>query len=335
MTETPDAPERSITMATAINEALDIALGIDQKVFIIGEDVADPAGGVFKVSKGLSTKHGTERVRATPIAEQAIVGAAIGAAIAGFRPVAEIMFFDFITVAMDQIVNHAAKLRYMSGGHTTAPITVRTTIGGSRFGAQHAQTLEAWFMHIPGINIVMPSTPADARGLLLSSVFSDDPTLFIEHSELLFSVKGTAPTGDVRIPLGVADIKRAGRDITVITYGSQVSLALAAAEALAADGIEVEVIDLRSLVPLDIQTILESVSRTRRAIITHQATRFAGPGAEIGSLITESLFSELRAPVVRLGADFVPVPFSTALNVYPTAATIEAASRGLMAADAH
>ncbi|MCR2764336.1 alpha-ketoacid dehydrogenase subunit beta [Microbacterium sp. zg.B48] len=322
---------RTISMAVAINEALDVALGTDEKVFLIGEDIADPAGGVFKVTKGLSSRHGTDRVRATPIAEQAIIGAAIGASMVGYRPVAEIMFFDFVTVAMDQIVNHAAKLRYMSGGHTTSPITVLTTVGSSRFGAQHAQTLEAWFMHTPGMTVAYPSTPADARGLMLSSVFSDDPVLFIAHSEMLFSSKGDAPEGDVRIPLGVADIKRAGDDVTIVTYGTQVAASLAAAAELAAEGIDVEVIDLRTLLPLDLPTVLESVGKTRRVIITHQATKFMGPGAEIATLITERIGKDLAAPVLRLGADYVPVPFSSSLSVVPTAKDIAAAARALVA----
>lgn len=322
--------ERKVTMAAAINEALDVALSVDSSVFLIGEDVADPAGGVFKVTKGLSSKHGVDRVRATPIAEQAIIGAAIGSAMVGCRPVAEIMFFDFVTVAMDQIVNHAAKMRYMSAGHTPSPITIRTTVGTSRFGAQHAQTLEAWFMHVPGINVVYPSTPQDARGLLLSSIFSDDPTLFIEHSEMLFAVKGPVPEGDVRIPLGVADIKRSGTDMTLVTYGSQVHVAIAAASELVEEGIEVEVIDLRTLVPLDMATVLKSVQRTGRCLITHQATQSMGPGAEISTRITEAIGSSLKAPVRRLGAEFVPVPFSTSLNVYPTALSVAAAARALV-----
>jgi pyruvate/2-oxoglutarate/acetoin dehydrogenase E1 component len=268
-------------------------------------------------------------VRATPIAEAAIVGSAIGLSLAGYRPVAEIMFFDFITVGLDQIVNHAAKLRYMSGGHTPAPLTVRTTVGGPRFGAQHSQSLEGWFMHTPGINVVVPSTPADARGLMLTSIFSEDPTLFIEHSEMLFSVKGPVPDGDVRIPFGVADVKRSGNDVTIVTYGPQVTVALAAAEELSAEGIDVEVIDLRTLVPLDMKTVLDSVSRTRRAIVTHQATKSLGPGAEIASRITEELFNELDAPVVRIGSPFVPVPFSSSLPIFPTAETIKDAARQL------
>lgn len=317
-------------MAAAINEALDVALDADSSVFLIGEDIADPAGGVFKVTRGLSSKHGVDRVRSTPIAEQAIIGTAIGAAMVGFRPVAEIMFFDFVTVAMDQIVNHAAKMRYMSAGHTPSPLTILTTVGTPRFGAQHAQTLEAWFMHVPGINVVYPSTPHDARGLLLSSIFSDDPTLFIEHSDMLFAVKGPAPEGDVRIPLGVADVKRPGTDVTIVSYGSQVHVALEAAAGLADEGIDVEVVDLRTLVPLDMATVLESVERTGRCLITHQATQSMGPSAEISARITEAIGPTLLAPVRRLGADFAPVPFSTALNIYPTVLSVTDAARALV-----
>lgn len=318
-----------MTMAAALNSAMDVALETDPRVLLLGEDIADPAGGVFKVTKGLSTKHGTERVRTTPIAETAIIGAAIGASLGGYRPVAEIMFFDFITVCLDQVVNHAAKLRYMSGGHTPVPMTIRTTVGSSRFGAQHAQSLESWFMHIPGINVVVPSTPEDAKGLLLTSIFGDDPTLFIEHSSMLFGAKSEVPEGDRRLPFGVADIKRSGTDVTVITYGPQVALALAAAEEVSQDGIDVEVIDLRTLVPLDVGTVLSSVERTRRALITHQATRSVGPGAELAALITEELFGELAAPVLRLGAEFVPIPFSSALNTFPTTQSIVAGIRQL------
>jgi pyruvate/2-oxoglutarate/acetoin dehydrogenase E1 component len=319
--------QRTTTLANALNEAMDVALALDPAVILLGEDVADPAGGVFKVSKGLSSRHGTDRVRATPIAEQAIIGAAIGAALGGYRPIAEVMFFDFITVCLDQVVNHAAKLRYMSGGHTPVPMTIRTTVGSSRFGAQHAQSLEAWFMHTPGINVVFPSTPADARGLLLSAIFGDDPTLVIEHSELLFTTKGPVPDGDVRIPFGVAETRRAGDDVTVIAYGPQVAQAVAAAETLAAEGVSVEVIDLRTLVPLDRQRILASVARTRRAVVTHDATRTAGVGAEIASLITEELFGDLEAPVARLGGAFVPIPFSSALRSVPASADIADAIR--------
>lgn len=318
-----------LNLAAALNAGLDVALGLDPKVLLLGEDVADPAGGVYKVTKGLSTKYGTNRVRATPIAEQAIVGAAIGASIGGYIPVAEIMFFDFVAVCMDQIVNHAAKFRYMSGGLTPNPITIRTTVGTNRFGPQHSQSLEAWFMHVPGLKVVMPSNPADAKGLLLSAIFDPDPCLVIEHSTLYYSQKGPVPVGDVRIPLGRAEVKRPGRDVSLITYGPQVLLAMAAADLLAVEGIDAEVIDLRCLVPLDTSAILSSVAKTRRAVVLHGASRFCGPGAEIAAFITEALFPDLAAAVVRLGAADVPVPFAQGLDPFPTVEAITAAVRRL------
>lgn len=313
-----DREVAEMSVAAALGSALDRAMAADEKVILLGEDIADPIGGVFKVTKGLSTKYGPHRVRATPISEQAIVGTAIGLAMSGYRPVAEIMFFDFITVAMDQIVNHAAKLRYMSGGATPAPITVRTTVGGSRFGAQHAQSLEAWFMHTPGLKVVMPSSPLDAKGLLSSCIADDDPCLFIEHLNLVYSSKEPVPTGDLRIPLGQANILRAGTDVTLITYGPTVPMVRAAAETLATDGISAEVLDLRTLMPLDLETVFASVSRTRRAVVVHEATQFLGPGAEIAAQITEQLFGELLGPVLRVGARFTPVPFSQGLSNAPS-----------------
>ncbi len=327
---TLSGPTVTMTSAAAMNSALDCAMAQDDKVIVLGEDVADPIGGVFKVTKGLSSKYGTHRVRATPIAEQAIAGSAVGLAMAGYRPVAEIMFFDFITVAMDQIVNHAIKLRYMSGGSTPAPITVRTTVGSSRFGAQHAQSLEAWFMHTPGIKVIMPSCPLDAKGLLASCVFDDDPCLFIEHLDLAYSLKQDVPSGDWRVPLGKASTLSDGSDVTVVTYGTMVAKALDAQQALAADGISVEVIDLRTLVPLDLDAVLSSVARTRRAVVVHEATQFCGPGAEISSQIHEQLFGDLLAPVLRMGAAYTPVPFSPKLSGYPTSASVADAVRSLV-----
>jgi acetoin:2,6-dichlorophenolindophenol oxidoreductase subunit beta len=319
------AQTESMKSASAMTSALECSMAADEKVIVLGEDVADPIGGVFKVTKGLSTKFGTDRVRATPISEQAIVGTAIGLSMVGYRPVAEIMFFDFITVAMDQIVNHAAKLRYMSGGATPAPITVRTTVGGSRFGAQHAQSLEAWFMHTPGIKVVMPSGARDAKGLLTSCIFDDDPCLYVEHMGLAFSSSEDVPIGDFRIPLGKANILTPGSDITIISYGPLVRPSLDAAATLLDQGIRCEVIDLRTLTPLDTDTIFESVTKTRRAVVVHEATTFCGPGAEISSQIHEQLFGELLAPVLRLGAEYTPVPFSTALSGYPTRDSIAGA----------
>lgn len=322
---------QTMTMAVAMNSALDLAMAGDEKVILLGEDIADPAGGVFKITKGLSTKYGTARVRATPIAETAIIGAAVGAAMAGYRPVAEIMFMDFVTVCLDQITNHAAKLRYMSGGHTTVPLTVRTCVGEQRFGAQHTQTLEAWFMHTPGVKVVMPSTPYDAKGLLASCIADDDPCLYIENVSLAYSQKQEIPLGEYRIPLGKADVKRSGSDVTVITYGPAVHTALAAAEELAGQGIDVGVVDLRSLMPLDMDTVLESVSRTRRAVVLHDAHTFCGPGAEIAAQLSDTLFGELAAPVKRLGAGYSPAPYApSGLNFLPTTDELTAVVRGLV-----
>jgi len=330
-TTTAEAVE--MTTAVAMNSALDLALAADPKVVLLGEDIADPSGGVFKVTKGLSTRHGRDRVRDTPIAEQSILGAAIGAALAGYRPVAEVMFFDFLTVAMDQLVNHAAKFRYLSGGQHPVPITVRTAVGNSRFGAQHSQSLEAWFMHTPGVKVVFPSTPSDAKGLLASCVFDDDPCLFIEHVGLHYSQKEPVPAGEHRVPLGQAAVRRPGDDVTVVSYGAQMPGVLAAAETLAGEGISVEAIDLRSLVPLDFSTVLASVARTRRAVVVHGATRFAGPGAEIAATVTEELFEDLAQPVVRLGARYVPTPFlASGLEALPVADDVVEAVRRLASA---
>lgn len=301
--------ENVVSMREALNSALDEALRADERVFLLGEDLADPAAGVSAITRGLATAHGHDRVMNTPISEAAIVGAAVGASMEGYLPVAEIMIMDFIGIAMDQIVNHAAKLRYMSGGRTTCPLTVRTAIfAGTGSGGTHSQSLEAWFMHVPGLKVVYPSTPADAKGLLLSSIFDPDPVLFIEASRL-YGVKGPVPEGDgVRVPLGKADVKRTGSDVTVITYGLAVAQALQAAELLTGEGIDVEVVDLRTLLPLDMETVLASVAKTRRAVVAHNATTFAGPGAEVASQISENLFSELLAPVRRVGAKFTPIP---------------------------
>lgn len=312
-------PDSSMTMAAAINSAFHCAMRDDDKIVVLGEDVVEPIGGVFKTSKGLSTTFGEHRVRSTPIAEGAIAGTAVGLALGGYRPVAEIMFFDFVTFTLDQVLNHAAKFRYMTGGATPAPITVTTTIGSSHFGAQHAQSLEAWFMHTPGINVVFPSSPADAKGLLLSCLASPDPSLFIQHSGLLFSQKGPVEEAAFKEPLGKAAKVRPGRDITIVTYGTGVRTSLQAAEELTGAGIEAEVIDLRSLIPLDFETVMDSVERTRRCLVVHEATQFLGPGAEISSRVHEELWGELLAPVGRVGAMYTPIPFSKALTSLPTA----------------
>jgi acetoin:2,6-dichlorophenolindophenol oxidoreductase subunit beta len=336
-TATASAPERPasrvLPFGTALNEAMDLALTLDDRVFLLGEDIADPSGGVYKITKGLSTKHGEHRVRKTPIAEQAIVGAAVGAAIAGKRPVAEIMIMDFLAVCLDQVTNHAGKIRYMSGGQTTVPMVIRTSAGaGMGFGAQHSELLEAWIVHTPGIKVVVPSTPADAKGLLLTSILDDeDPVLFVEQMMLYWNpaYAGAVPEGDVRIPLGKADVKRRGKDVTVVSYGKQVHDCLSVAEALAGDGIDVEVIDLRTLVPCDEEAVFQSVAKTKNAVVVHEAVTRCGFGAELSSRIHEELFSDLEHPVVRVGAKNTPVPYAKNLETafLPQQHDIEAAIR--------
>lgn len=301
----------SLPTVLAINQALDLALARDPSVILMGEDISDPTGGgVFKATMGLSTKHGEDRVRATPISEQAIVGAGIGAAIVGLRPVVEVMFNDFAAVAMDQISNHAAKLRYMSGGQTNVPLTIRMACGGGmQFGAQHSEMLEAWFMHIPGLKVAVPSCAADAKGLLLTCIFDDDPCIHLEQTMNYFTA-GPVPTGEHFLPLGEADVKREGADVSVITYGREVDMALSVAESLQSDGVSVEVLDLRWLVPLDEEAILASVAKTKRAVVVHQAVRRGGVGAEISSLIHENVFGELQHPVVRVAAPNTPIPYA-------------------------
>ena len=307
-------PSKQVNMVQALNMALHDAMAEDPTVIVLGEDVADPqGGGVMKVTEGLSTRFGG-RVRATPIAEQAIAGAAIGAALAGLRPVAEIMLMNFMTVAMDQVVNHAAKLRFMSGGQTGVPITIRTLSGaGWGLGGQHSDMLEAWFCHTAGLKVVMPWSPAEAYGLLLSAIADDDPVVFIETLPL-YHTPGPPPERGRRIPLGRANIVRAGTDVTVIGYGRAVPDALAVSETLAAQGISVEVIDLRTVAPLDMATLLESVGRTRRAVVVHEAVKAYGAGAEIASRLHEQLPGQLLAPVERIGSRSCPVPFSQPLE---------------------
>ena len=306
--------QREMTMREALNLALDQALAKDESVFLLGEDIADPAGGMVGVTHGLSTKYGNRRVLDTPISEAAIAGAAVGAALDGRRPVAEIMIMDFIGIALDQIVNNAAKLRFMTAGRTPCPITVRTAVlSGLGTGATHSQSLEAWFTHVPGIKVVMPSSPADAKGLLTTAIFDDDPVLFIETVKL-FGTREAVPIEEFSIPFGRAKVVRAGTAATIVTYGPSVPDSLAAAATLEAEGISVDVIDLRTLLPLDMPTVLKSVSRTRRAIVVHHATRFGGPGAEIAATINEELFDQLASPVTRVGAAFTPIPSAPVLE---------------------
>ncbi len=314
----------------ALNGALHEAMAADPSVIVLGEDVADgQGGGVVKVTQGLSTRFGDERVRSTPIAEQAIIGAAIGAAIAGKRPVAEIMLMNFTTVAMDMIVNHAAKLRFMSGGQTNVPLTIRTMTGvGFATGGQHADMLEAWFAHTAGLKVVAPSNPADAAGLLASCIFDDDPCIFIENLPTYW-VQGAAPPANHRLPLGKANVAREGTDVTVVSYSRPVNDVLAVANKLAKDGISVEVVDLRTISPWDRETVLASTRKTGRLVIVHEAVRNFGVGAEIAATVQEELFGQLKAPVRRVAAHNAPVPFSKPLEAAfaPGQADIEAAIR--------
>ncbi|MEU1957292.1 alpha-ketoacid dehydrogenase subunit beta [Nocardia rhamnosiphila] len=324
---------RQMNFLQACSDAFDVALSSDPSVFLLGEDIADPVGGVTKLTKGLSTKFGLDRVRPTPISEQAIIGAAIGAGLAGMRPVAEIMLMDFLGVCLDQLTNHAAKLRYMTGGRTNVPITIRTMVGGgSGNGAQHSQSLESWLTNVPGLKVVCPSNPIDGKGLLLSSIFDDDPCVVMEMSRVIFhKQKMDVPLGDYRVPIGKAKVRRSGADATIITWGRTVNDALLASEDLAAQGIEVEIIDLRTLVPLDLETILTSVAKTKRVVVAHAAVQFGGYGAEIASQITERLFGELAGPVVRLGAPYAPTPAGPLEAEYvPTSEKITAAVRGVL-----
>jgi pyruvate dehydrogenase E1 component beta subunit len=304
-----------MSFTDAYRMALDEALESDPSVLLLGEDIGDKeGGGVFKVTKGLSTKYGAHRVRTTPISEQAILGAAVGAALAGMRPVAEIMLMNFVTVAMDQIVNHAAKLRFMSGGQTGVPITIRTRTGaGAGTAGQHSDMLEAWFAHVAGMKVVVPSTPADAKGLLTSCIFDDDPCLFIEDG-LTRALTGPAPPPGHRVPLGKAHIARSGSDVSVIGYGRPLRDTLVIAERLAQEGIQVEVVDLRTVSPLDTDGVLKSVAKTRRAVVVHEAPRSFGVGAEVAARIQEHLYGQLAAPVLRVASRDVTVPFAKVLE---------------------
>ncbi len=285
----------------------------DPSLMLIGEDIGR-YGGIFGVTKGLLEEFGPERVRSTPISESAIIGSALGAAMTGLRTVAEIMYIDFTTCAMDQIVNQVAKMRYMSGGKIKVPIVIRTQGGGGRGNAaQHSQSLEALFFHIPGLKIVMPSTPYDARGLLKTAIRDDNPVMFIEH-KLLYATKGFIPDEEYLIPLGQADIKRKGKDVTIVAISYMVTKALKAADQLTGEGIEVEVIDLRTLVPLDLNTLLQSVRKTNRIVIVHEGFRRGGVGAEIACNIMEEAFDFLDAPIQRVGASNVPIPYSEPLE---------------------
>lgn len=296
-----------------LREALIEEMERDPNVFLLGEDI-EVYGGAFRVTEKLNEIFGPERVRDTPISEQAITGIAIGAAIAGKRPVAEMMYMDWMGLTLDQFVNQASLLHYVYDGQVTVPMVMRTQ-GGARASAsaQHSKSLEAWFCHIPGLIVISPSTPYDAKGLLKAAIRDDNPILFIEH-KLLYGTRGEVPDEEYVLPIGKADIKREGTDCTVIATSAMVLEALDAAEALAEEGISVEVVDPRTLVPLDKETIRESVDKTNRAVIVHEAWKTGGFGGEIAAVIAEEMFDSLDAPIVRLGAKDVPIPFSPGLE---------------------
>ena len=295
-----------------IQQALFEEMAADSTIRVMGEDVT--FGGPFGATKGLVEEYGESRIINTPISEATIVGMAVGAAVTGLRPVLEIMFIDFITLGMDQLVNHAAKLHYMSGGQLEVPLTIRATGGvGGGYGAHHSQSLEAWFTHVPGLKVIAPFTPADAKGLLKSSIRDDNPVLFLEHRGLYWSRGDELSEGET-VPLGQAVIRRAGKDVTIVGVSRMVGTALKAADQLAERGIEAEVIDPRTLAPLDLETIVSSVRRTGRLVIAHEAVETGGVGAEIATQVQEVAFNELAAPVMRVGAPFSPVPTSIAIG---------------------
>ena len=317
------------TTIAAIRSTLAAAMRADERVFVLGEDVAE--GGPYTATAGLAEEFGTARVINTPISEAAITGVAIGAAQSGFRPVLEIMFVDFITLALDQLVNAAAKAHFMSGGQLTVPMVLRTQGGaGQRGAAQHSQSLEGWLTHVPGLKVVMPSRPSDAAGLLASAIADPNPVVFIENKTLYFR-KGELPEPAPVVPIGEAATLRDGRDVTVVALSRLVHDALAAADVLAADGIEVEVIDPRTLVPLDLGAIVASVERTGRLVVAHEAVGHGGFGAEIAAQVQAATFDYLDAPVVRVAAPFAPIPFSPPLEdaYLPGADEIVEAVRGI------
>ena len=326
------AEPQKLTMIQAVNLALDEAMAADPKVIAIGEDIGDrEGGGVMGVTKGLSTKYGDNRVRTAPISEQAIVGAAIGASMVGYRPMAEVMLMNFMSVAMDMVVNHAAKLRFMSGGQTTVPIVIRTMTGtGIQSGGQHSDYLEAWFAHTPGIKVVAPSNPQDAYSLMHAALKDDDPVLFVENIPLYF-VPGPVTSG-VEMELGKANVSRDGEDVTIVAHSRMVAESLAAAEKLSEDGISAEVIDLRTIAPWDRDGVLDSVRKTGRLLVVHEAVKEHGIGAEIAAVVNEELFGGLKAPIARLGGAFAPVPFSKPLeDAYaPNRTEIEETVRSLV-----
>lgn len=302
-----------VTYARALQETLREEMRRDPAVFLLGEDIGI-YGGAFGVTRGLLDEFGPRRVRCTPISEASVVGLAVGAAMTGMRPVVEIMFMDFLTLAMDQIANHAAKFRYMYGSQVRVPMVIRAPAGGGRcYGATHSQSLEAWFLHVPGIKVFAPASPADASFLLEAAIRDDNPVLFVEH-KALYATEGPPREQRAELPVGRAAVRRAGRDVSLIAYSHQVTAALEAAGDLARDGIEAEVVDLRTLVPMDTETILASVRKTGRLVCVEEGTRTGGVGAEIAARVAEEAYEYLDAPIRRVAAPDIPIPFSRPLE---------------------
>ena len=322
---------REISLAQAVNEALAEEMRRDETVFLIGEDVAE-AGSAFKVLTGLVDEFGPQRVLDSPISEAGITGIGLGAAMTGMRPVVDIMFGDFMTLVMDQLANQAAKVHYMSGGRLQAPLTLRTTLGATRrSAAQHSQSLHAWVAHVPGLKVVLPSTPYDAKGLLKTAIRDDNPVVFIED-KMMFATKGDVPGDEYTIPLGVADVKREGEDVTLVATSSMVYVALEAAEQLEGEGLSAEVVDPRTLVPLDRETLVASARKTGRVVVVDEGHRSFGASAELASVIAEEAFYHLDAPVRRVAAMDVPIPFSPVLEdeTVPTAERVAEAATSLV-----
>ena len=323
--------ERELTMAEALNEALHGEMERDAGVFVVGEDIAQ-IGGLFQVTAGLLDKYGPQRVIDAPISEAGQVGAGVGAALVGCRPVVELQIADFVTLTMDQVVNHAAKWRYMSGGKVTVPFVLRGAVSsGIGMAGQHSQTLEAWFVHSPGLVVIMPSTPYDAKGLLTAAIRDDNPVVFLEK-RLLYSRRGPVPEGDYTVPIGVADIKREGTDVTVACYSQGVHLALQAGRQLAEQGIELEIVDLRTLKPLDIETLGNSVRKTGRLVVVSEGARAGGVASEIVARIVDEAYDSLRAAPVRVTAKDSPIPYAAQLEraVMPQVDDLVAAVTGML-----
>jgi pyruvate/2-oxoglutarate/acetoin dehydrogenase E1 component len=309
-----DPGMREVAYALAVRTALREEMLRDERVFLMGEDIG-LYGGVYGATRGLQREFGEERVRDTPISEAAIAGMAVGAAIGGLRPVAEIMYCDFLSIALDAIANNAAKLRYMSGGQLEIPMVIRTSAGGHGYAAQHSQSLETWVTHIPGLKVVMPGNCADARGLLKSAIRDPNPVVVIEH-KALYQTAGAMPAEETLEPIGVAKILLEGKDVTLVSWSAMAGECVAAAEELAGDGIDVEVIDLRTLLPADLETVINSVRKTGRLVVAHEAVTYGGLGAEVVAQLTERAWEHLKRAPVRIGSRFAPIPFAEPLEAY-------------------